>query len=165
VEASLTHRFEILPASRAHAEEIAPHLRFLDAEGLRERYGITRLGAALGALELSSHAWAVLVDGEAAPLALFGVVPEAPSIIGSAGRPATPWVLLNGAVERRKVTAWKASLVALPLLLQHAPWLQGVCDASFKRSIAWLRRLGFSIAGSRLSPAPGLCFVTFERKG
>ena len=146
----------------AHADELALRLWLRDAKGIRERYGLTPQDVTRQAIERSVLAWAALVDGRV--LGLFGVRVE--TIIGSA--PATPWILPSVDVARMKKTFWKASVAGLALMLEHYPHLEAICDADFRGSIEWMRRLNFKFTGGPylIANSGGISFVKFAlRKG
>lgn len=148
-------RLSIVRAAPEHAADIAPRLWLRDAVGIREKFGLTPLDVARGALDRSDQAWAAILDDRV--FALYGVRRDGPIVGGS----FHPWILPSVDVDRRRKTFWKGCIEALPTLLNRYGELTAECDADFRRSISWLQRMGFRIAGPFLIPGSGgICYVT-----
>lgn len=145
----------ILPAERAHAIAMAPHLRPADAAEVYASSGRTAEQALRTSLALSTHAWTAFVDG--APACMWGVGPL--SLVLGRG---CPWLLGTCQVERQARTFLRLSRAFLAELRATYPELENHVDARNRVSLRWLRWLGFSIAPAAPWGFLGLPFHTFS---
>ena len=131
----------IIPATEAHALEIAPRLTvsrgICDAWRQMKR---TQEDAVLYNVRHSTHAWAAYADNELA--ALFGLA--ARSIVDDS---ATPWLLPTTIVYRHRVKFLRMSIAFIAEARRIYPTLTGIVDQEHTQSIAWLKWLGFKIEG------------------
>lgn len=143
----------IVPATLAHAERIAPRLRLEDVLEIRRAGLISPLQVVKGSLEMSLDAWVWLVDGE--PAAIFGVAGN------TIDREAMIWLLTSDLVTQHKKTFWKLSRDIVRLMSEAHPNLGGYCDARYAASVRWLRRLGFTLTGPEPYGSIGMPFYRF----
>lgn len=149
---------QVLPATRAHAEALAPLMRAEDAAEVLASAGHTPLQALLDALDDSAEAWAVLFDGEVA--ALFGVCPAPVVSTSILGTPlvGVPWALTGRAVDSHPRTFWRLSRPWLAHFARRYPVLVQAVDARYAASLRWLARLGFDVQPAAPHGAAGLPF-------
>lgn len=126
------------PATLADARDLAPRLRAADAEEVWAATGRSARDVLTASVRTSSLCIAAEVDGRCE--GLFGVVPISP-LSGEAG----VWMLASDVADQH-ARAW---LVEAPqwLVLLSDGWLvlRNRVDARNKRSIRWLRRMGFEV--------------------
>lgn len=140
----MARRLEIVAATAAHAQALAPQLRGPDVEECRQ-LGREPLDALLYGVE-HGEAWAVLEDGQA--IAMFGCAPF-PGLPGC----GVPWLLGTARMEayglelvrlgRRYVSTW----------IERYDELWNAVDARNETAVAWLESLGFHMHTT--APAPG----------
>jgi hypothetical protein len=149
-------RLTYVCALAEHASHIAPRLRGADVQEVAAYAGVAPLRALCLSMRASSLAVTAVWDGE--PVGMFGVVPV--STVDGIG---APWMLGTPRVDR----------LAREWLIEAPQWLTMLGDGYFVlrnwvdarnvRSIAWLRRMGFSVAKPEPYGAAGLPFRRFER--
>lgn len=152
-----------VPATEAHAREIAANLRPADAAEVRASDGLDPLEALLVALEWSDPgtAQAALVDGQL--MAVCGVVRGS---LGENGV-AYPWLLTTPVVDRHRAAFLRASRAVLAGWAATYPRLEQYIDARYLQALRWADWLGFQVD----LPAPygvaGLpfCRITKRRDG
>lgn len=147
----------MVPETLALALAVAGRLRAADRD---EAWALGRhspVEAVVRSCAVSAEAWAFLADG--VPLAVFGVAP-------CPGHPgvASPWLLGADGVERhaRPFLALGRPFVAR-WLLEHGR-LYNVVDARNRRSIRWLRRLGFAFHPAVPVGPDRIPFLPFEMR-
>lgn len=138
---------------------LAQHLRDADLLELRAVHGqdLDVQACLRTAVTSSEEAFvACTVYGE--PIAVFGVAPV--SLLGGQG---CPWMLGTDTMDlygREVVQLSRAHVKRWGLRYDH---LFNFVDARNLRSIAWLRRIGFSLAEARPYGLAGEAFHRFER--
>ena len=148
-----------VPATEAHARELAPSMRAADVAENLASDGFTPLEACLVSLAISTEARAAYFGGELG--ALFGVA-EGPFL----GFKAIPWLLTTGVVERHQRAFWRASRLVVASWLERYLVLEQAIDARYGMALRWAARLGFEVE----PPAPwgvaGLpfCRITLRRR-
>lgn len=150
-------RFNVVPASDAHVDAMAPLLREGDRQEIWAAAGLgAREGLALS-LAASVYAWTWLVED--VPACMFGVsCPDRSSGTG------IPWLLSGGLVDRH----WR------PFLKYHRPFLARMrrdfdlltnwVDASYGQAIHWLHWMGFTILPAAPYGPFGLPHHPFEMR-
>jgi hypothetical protein len=133
----------IVPATRAHAEQLAPLMRPADAAEVKASGGYEPLDALLDAMSWSAEAYAGFIDGELA--CLFGVVPGT-FLTGE----AVPWLLTSGVVQRNPRAFLRASRGVIAGWLEQYPVLVQQVDARYDAALRWAARVGFEVE----PPAP-----------
>lgn len=150
--------YEIVPATVAHAEALAPNMRFHDRIECRA-FGYLPLPGLLFSLETSTEAWTGLADGE--PVCMFGVAQ-----VALTDTEAEPWLLSSDALvyhgraflirNRAVISRWKARYSSL----------SGVVYVHNEVSKRWLRWLGFIIGDTAVRIGPDkMGFNRFEMEG
>jgi hypothetical protein len=135
----MTVRVDILPASEAHARELAPRMRQADVLEVQASGGYTPLAALLVSLERSEVARAALLDGVVA--CLWGVVPLRRSALH--GRVGGAWLLTSDLLERHPRAFWRHCRRELALLFERFDALTNAMDCRNVAALRWGWRLGF----------------------
>lgn len=145
----------IVPATIEHCERLAPKLRPIDVCDVVQLLNITAADLLRKSIELSSHAWVWLVDGE--PVCMFGI--KTNNLLAGT---VTPWLLASDEIAARRRIFWKGSQQFIAVLRENFALLQGFVDAQNTVSMAWLRRLGFTISPHATIAENGQRFHYFE---
>lgn len=141
---------QVVPATPAHAETLAPFLRREDADELAASLGVGPLQGLLASLDASAEARAVLFDGEVA--ALCGVTDSDVQGVGCA------WALTGRAVEAHPRAFVRLSRLAVAEYLTRYDVLFNFIDARYTRALRWAAALGFSVQPAVAYGAAGLPF-------
>jgi hypothetical protein len=129
---------QVVPATSALAERMAPRLRAADTAEVEACQGWTPLQALLRSLELAPGSRALLFDGE--PVAMWGVEPlNAGAGVGIA------WLLGTDDLTAHPLTFWRVCKHELAQLRVEWPVLVNWIDARYEASLRWARRLGFAV--------------------
>lgn len=131
-------RFEIVPATRNHANQLAPSLRMSDVVEIWASSGLTPLDALIDSIEVSDDdmCWAALYQG--LPVAMFGANPLTDNNeIGGI------WLLASPGVYHNKRDFWRACKSHLELMHTRYEYLTNFIDERNLVTMAWLPRLGF----------------------
>lgn len=147
----------VRPVEPGDAEELAPRLRQADLDEIAAVSGRAPREALEGSVAMSTHSWAVEIDGELA--CLMGVTPV--SILAGIG---CPWLLGSDAVARHAGAFIKQTLVYIPLMLEAYPHLFNLVDARNTKAIRWLKRAGFNVMEPMLYGRAKMPFHPFEMK-
>jgi hypothetical protein len=155
-------RITFEPATRAHAEELAPRMRHGDAAEILASCGHRPLAGLLASLKWSEahgEAWAGLIDGEVA--GIFGVGKR--TLLSTSG---IPWLLTGDLVERHPLLFWRASRAVLATWLERFEFLEQFVDARYTQALRWAERLGFKVEEGQPIGRGGLlfCHITIRRK-
>lgn len=129
----------LVPATEAHARELAPRLREEDAAEILASGGFTPLEALLDALAISTEAYAVSMRGELA--LMFGIVPG--SFLSGE---VYPWALTSAVVERFPRAFLRGSREVVGCWLERYPLLVQEVDARYRAALRWARAIGFDVA-------------------
>lgn len=141
---------QVVPATPAHAEALAPLMRAEDAAELAASLGVGPLQGLLASLDASCAARAVLFDGEVA--ALCGVADTDVQGVGCV------WALTGRAVERHPRAFVRLSRAAVAEYLTRYEVLFNFIDARYGRALRWVRALGFTVQEAQPYGAAGLPF-------
>jgi hypothetical protein len=141
---------QVVPATLAHAEALAPHLRAEDAAECAAALGTAPLEALRASLAASRLASAVLFDGTVS--ALCGVADTDVQRVGCV------WALTGQAVDAHPRAFWRLSRDAVADYLQAYDVLFNFVDARYTRALRWVAALGFSVQAARPYGAAGLPF-------
>lgn len=131
---------ETIPATREHAESLAPRMRAAEVREVASASGETPLESLLSSLESSSDARTLVLEGQAA--AIYGVVP-----IG--GDVAVIWLLTSALVERHPKTFIRACIAEIARFLGQYSALVNFVDARYERSLRWAARMGANVGEAR----------------
>lgn len=127
----------------AHARELAPRMRPVDAAEIFASGGFTPLGAISCALKTSDVAWTAFFDGQVA--CMWGVRPALRTV--TRGRVGVVWLMSSDLIERHPRIFWVACQHELALLLDQYDELVNAIDVRHVQAIRWGRRLGFRFRG------------------
>jgi hypothetical protein len=140
-------------------EYIAAHLRREDVQELQAANGreVDLLRCLHRAVNVSDEAY-IAISAAGEPFALLGVSPL--SLLGGVG---CPWMVGTETMAQypREVVEEGRRLVGN--WSQRYAELYNFVDARNRRSIAWLKRIGFSIPAAQPYGPEGLPFHRFER--
>lgn len=131
----------ILPATLAHAEQVAPQLRAADAFEIRAMSGSEPLAALRRGLVLSSEAWTGAVDNRA--VCLFGVAPR--SILSDV---AAPWLLGTDEIALHAHAFLRRNRAVVTRWRRQYRRLENLVWADNTAALRWLAWLGFTLADS-----------------
>lgn len=149
---------ELREATLLDALELDENMREADAaELIAEGYAQPFEGV-IASMEISIGCWAVRSRGEL--LAIMGYA--MPEIVG---RTATPWMVSSTAAERHRIAFARASRQVITEMRREFTTLENWVDARHRRSIEWLRWLGFTIHPAIAIAPSGLPFHRFEIGG
>lgn len=150
-------RYEIVPATHAHAAELAPRMRRADVEELAD-LGHAPLAALEQSIDASRHAYTASFDGRI--LCMFGVAPR--SLLSDE---AFPWLLAAPEMVRHAITLQKVSKPFITRARKEFIWLHNYVSPRNVVAIRWLRWLGFSIAATPTPVGPkGAMMLHFEMR-
>lgn len=132
-------KYDIVPATEAHAVELAPAMRKEDADEIWASSRRRPLDALLYSLEVSRDTTqAGLADGRC--VCLWGVAPA--SLLTDVGR---PWLLASKEFERHASRFLRRNREYINEIRRQYPVLENWVDHRNVKSIRWLRWLGFDI--------------------
>lgn len=146
---------DIRQATLDDAVAVAYNLRWQDIAELQAMRGedVNVRDALVSAVRRSSHCWAACKDG--AVLAVFGVAPI--SLLEGLG---SPWLLATPQAERCAGALVKQGREYISIMQRIYPRMVNFVDARNRKSIRWLKRLGFVIH----DPAPvGVMQLPFHK--
>lgn len=135
-EELLVERFEIVPAGRVYANQLAPHLRVSDQIEIWASSGMQPLDALLDSIEVSDDdmCWAAMLNR--LPVAMFGVNRLSEEIGGI-------WLLASPAIYTNKRDFMRKCYEYLAKMHERYEYLTNFVDARNLPTLAWLPRLGF----------------------
>lgn len=140
-------------------EELAQHMRQADLDEIAASSGKPALDILADSVRGSSVVLALeLADGSLG--CIFGVAPMG-GLLGTTG---APWLLGTRALERNPRALIELGPRYLALMLASYPRLFNYVDARNKRSIRWLKWLGFTFHDAKPYGAAGLPFHYFEMR-
>jgi len=138
-------KFEIVPAGRVYANQLAPHLRPGDKLEVQRSSGLDPLDALLESIKLSDDdmCWVALLNG--LPVAMFGANDMKPEddpayegvTIGGI------WLLASAGIYHNKLDFMHKCKEYLAVMHERYEFLTNFIDAQNVASMIWLPRLGF----------------------
>lgn len=144
----------VRPPRRADIPVLVANLREADRQELEAARGGEPHEAVRSALALSSHRWAMDVDGN---LGLVGGIVTV-SLLNGIG---SPWLLGTTELDRIPGALTKIGLRYRDVALGLFPELVNYVDARNVKAIRWLKRLGFTVSDT---PVPyGVSRLPFYR--
>lgn len=142
------------PATRAHAERMAPHMRREDAEEVRA-LGLSPRDGLLYSLDGSFIAEAAVVGDEVA--AMWGACAETLT-----GDKAYVWMLGTDHVPRNAKALLRGSRSFIAHVHQFYPLLECLVDMRYYQAMSWVRWLGFRQVA--VVPAPDTSFALCQKE-
>lgn len=129
-------RFEIVPAGRVAATQLAPHLRISDQIEVWAASGMRPLDALLDSIEVSDEdmCWTATLNRH--PVAMFGANRLCEEIGGI-------WLLASPAIYTNKRDFMRHCKAYLAKMHERYEYLTNFVDARNLPTQAWLPRLGF----------------------
>ncbi len=138
-------KFEIVPAGRVYANQMAPHLRPGDVMEVQRSSGLNPLDALLESVRLSDDdmTWAALYNK--LPVAMFGcnnVKPEDDPLFAGVTIGGI-WLLATPGIYHNKLDFMRCCKEYLAVMHERYEFLTNFIDAQNVPSMSWLPRLGF----------------------
>jgi hypothetical protein len=132
----MSTKFEIVPAGRVYANQLAPHLRVTDKIEIWASSGFAPLEALLDSIDVSDDdmCWCATLNG--LPVAMFGANPLQENVGGI-------WMLCSPAIYTNKLDFMRKCRKYLAIMHERYEFLTNFIDARNVPSMAWLPRLGF----------------------
>lgn len=132
--------FEIVPAGRVYANQLAPHLRMSDKVEIYASSGMNPLDALLESVEVSDEdmCWCATLNKH--PVAMFG----ASHVEGETG---CIWMLCSPAIYTNKLDFMRHCKTYLAKMHERYEYLFNKIDTRNLQSMQWLPALGFRPAG------------------
>jgi hypothetical protein len=132
----MSTKFEIVPAGRVYANQLAPHLRHGDKIEVWASSGMKPLDALLDSLEVSDDdmCWAATLNG--LPVAMFGANKLQDNVGGI-------WLLASHGIYTNKMDFWRKSKQYLAIMHERYEFLTNFIDERNLTTMMWLPRLGF----------------------
>lgn len=156
-------RVEFIPAEIDDADELAPRLRPADRDELIAMEGPDVVRSLRGAIRMSAGrlpdmAWSVWLDGYL--ICLFGYIPR-----GALSDEAHPWMVASTEIRRIPGVHTREAKRYCSAALAEYPVLFNYVDARNTTSVAWLKRLGFTVGEAEPMGVARLPFHRFEMRG
>lgn len=129
---------EFVPATPAHARELARNMRPEEIQEVQASHGMGPLGTLLECVRDSKESYAAIHDDQV--VAMFGVYqPISLTTLG------VPWLLTSNylATHPKHLLRWTKAAVAY--LLEHYDRLVNVVDYRYKASLRWAEWAGFTV--------------------
>jgi len=139
-------KFEIVPAGRVYANQLAPYLRPGDVMEVQRSSGLNPLEALLESIKLSDDdmCWAALYNG--LPVAMFGcndIKPE-DDVAYEDVTIGGIWLLASAGIYHNKLDFMHKCKEYLAVMHERYEFLTNFVDAQNIPSMKWLPRLGFA---------------------
>lgn len=137
-------------------EHLVANLRQADRDEIEAGTGGSVEDALIESIKLSSVSLVLEVGGEMG--CIFGAAPLT-GLLGSIG---SPWMLSTGAMDRNPRVLIEWGPLYRDAMLGLYPHLMNYVDARNRRSIRWLKWLGFQFHDARPHGPAGMPFHLFE---
>jgi len=149
--------FAVVITTSDHVKELARNMRNLALTEV-EFAGDEKLASRLlEAIKHSTMTWTGLINGKV--MFIMGVYPHN-MIVGE----YKVWLLTAKETDEHPLVLARQSKRILESLLEMCPRLSGYVNAEYKRSIRWLRWLGFSLSTTRVIGDHRVKEFSLERK-
>lgn len=148
-------RYEILPATEAHARELARTMRPADVAEVDASTGVSPLEALLASLVVSRDPMTGLADGRV--VCMFGV--STPVVLSTHGY---IWLLSSVEVDAHSRAFLRMSHAYVQRARLYYDQLENWVDARHVVAIRWLRWLGFTLYPAEPFGVRGLPFHRFD---
>lgn len=129
-------RFEIVPASRLYANQLAPHLRTTDVMEIWASSGLRPLPALLDSIEVSDDDMCWVATLNKLPVAMFGANRLSEEIGGI-------WLLASPAIYTNTLDFMRKCKIQLEVMHERYRYLTNFIDARNLPTQRWLPHLGF----------------------
>ena len=146
----------ILPATLAHALDLAPRVRAADRAELMDGWGHTPAFALTEGVLGSDRVWSGFADRDL--VCIFGVAP----VPRSAGT-GVPWLIGSDLILRHQRAFLRRNRAKLAEMQALYPVLRNWVDARNHAALRWLAWLGFTIDPAGPMGPRGLPFHHFHR--
>ena len=150
-------RYEVVPATEAHARELAANMREEDAAECWAAAHHAPLQALLASLKASRCPWAGMADGRV--LCMFGVA-EAALVCDI----AAPWLLSSRDVPKHGRTFARVSRAWAEHIAREYRLLVNYVDARHIAAVTWIRWLGLNLDPAQPYGPDGVPFHRFWRE-
>lgn len=147
----------VRPVRAGDIEALLASLRQADRDEVEAAAGDVE-HALVDSVQCSVMLWAGEIDGELA--CIFGCAP----LNGLLGLQAAPWMLGTDLLDRHPCTLMRHCRQYIEAMQARYPCLMNFVDARNKRSVRWLRRMGFTIHNPVPYGLAQLPFHPFERR-
>lgn len=130
--------FEVVPAGRVYANQLAPHLRYNDRLEIMASSGMEPLEALIDSIAVSDEdmCWAATLNG--LPVAMFGANQlTEDNLVGGI------WLLASPAIETNIRDFMRKCKTHLEIMHDRYEYLTNFIDARNLGTMRWLPRLGF----------------------
>ena len=144
----------IVQAEACHLVAMAGRLREEDVRELEDAYGENAYFVLGQSFAASVLCWAAVVDGET--IAMFGVTPRGP---WPAGR---PWMIGTKDLDRHRFKFSKGCAAVVQEMLGTFPSLENVVDQRNRKTVRWLKWLGFDFGKTILVGQKNLPYQVFS---
>ena len=126
---------QVCPVETKHIKQIVSKMRL--EEGI-ERVGLDKEAIVKSAVNEASYVFTALIDGK--PACMWGIYQQ--TMLSDT---AYMWLITTPLVEEHQFFFARKSYIYLAELKLHFRVIQGHVDSRFKRSVKWLKWLGFTI--------------------
>ncbi len=132
----MSTKFEIRPAGRVYANQLAPHLRVTDKIEIWASSGFAPLEALLDSIEMSDEdmRWCATLNG--LPVAMFGANKLQDNVGGI-------WLLASPGIYTNKLDFMRHCKSHLAIMHERYEFLTNFIDERNLPTMCWLPRLGF----------------------
>lgn len=132
-------KFEIVPAGRVYATQLAPKLRYADRLEIMASSGMEPLEALVESVLVSDEdmCWAATLNG--LPVAMFG----ANKLIDDDNTVGGIWLLASDQIGLNKMDFMRKCKQHLAIMHERYEYLTNFIDARNLNTMRWLPRLGF----------------------
>lgn len=138
-------KFEIVPAGRVYANQMAPHLRPGDVLEVHRSSGLNPLDALMESIALSDEDMCWVAKYQGLPVAMFGCNDIKPE-----GDPAYEgitiggiWLLATPGIYHNKLDFMRCCKRLLAVMHTRYEFLTNFVDSQNIATLIWLPRLGF----------------------
>ncbi len=150
-------KYEIVPATREHVEELAAKMRQEDVDEVWAFAHLTPLEAVQMSFDGTLDAQAGLADGEL--VCIFGVVRD--SILSETGY---PWLLCTPLVKKHAMAFLRRTKDYMTSMRQKFWILENYGDARNVEALRWMKWLGFDVLEAQPFGVEKLPFHKFEMR-
>lgn len=134
---------------------LSNNLRQSDIDEIKASHNHTPKEALM--ISLKESIFALTVEKEGVPVAMFGIVPES-----ALGYRASVWLLASPCLDKMKRRFVRHSRKFIEMMLEFYPNLSNFVDVRNKTSIAWLRWLGAKMDKPIIYGVEQIPFIPFS---